>query len=156
MKKLTNLEKSIVNSLCVHPYNVEYLTQWINRDDNVFINAPAALNAMGAKGFYRAVQEMAKLVKGMVTGSNLLSDTQKKMILENWVKSLKGDLQENVESLMEEILHVILDQPDCSTAEHDASGCLGYCRSETDDEPCDYCKECPELNVNKENSCEDV
>ena len=32
---------------------------------------------------------------------------------------------------------------DCETAEWNAGKCLGYGRSEHDDEPCDECKQCP-------------
>ena len=36
------------------------ILKWINRDDNVQVNAVAALSAMGAKGYYAAVKRMAK------------------------------------------------------------------------------------------------
>lgn len=32
--------------------------KWINRNDNVFTNTPAALQAMGIKGYYEAVKRM--------------------------------------------------------------------------------------------------
>lgn len=34
---------------------MEFLQEWINRDDNVIINAPAALQAMAASGYLAAV-----------------------------------------------------------------------------------------------------
>lgn len=34
--------------------------EWLNRDDNVMVNSPAALNACAVKGFYRDVQLIAK------------------------------------------------------------------------------------------------
>ncbi|WP_147615090.1 hypothetical protein [Treponema pectinovorum] len=53
-------EKEIVKKI-VHPlYTVEYLENWIKRNDNVFTNAPAALEACTAKGFYAAVRLIAK------------------------------------------------------------------------------------------------
>lgn len=56
---LTEREKEIVASMAHHLYTVEYLEEWINRKDSVFINAMAALNAMGAWGFYEAVRTIA-------------------------------------------------------------------------------------------------
>lgn len=62
MKKIviTEQEKEIIASLKHDLYTVEYLEEWINRNDNVFINAMAALNAMAAKGFYDAVKAIAR------------------------------------------------------------------------------------------------
>jgi hypothetical protein len=57
---LTDAEKSVIEDLSSELYTVEYLEHWLNRSDNVFINAPAALNAMGAEGFYKAVQLIVK------------------------------------------------------------------------------------------------
>ena len=57
--EMTDREKEIVRGL-KHPlYTVEYLEEWINRNDNVFTNAPAALQAMGAKGYYEAIKRIA-------------------------------------------------------------------------------------------------
>ena len=53
---LSEQEKSIVANMGHPLYTVEYLEEWINRNDNVFINAMAALNAMAAKGFYEAIK----------------------------------------------------------------------------------------------------
>lgn len=41
-------------------YTIEFLENWINRDDTVLSNAPAALQAVGAKSYYRAIQQIAK------------------------------------------------------------------------------------------------
>lgn len=60
MIKLTENEKEIVRELNDPTYTVEYLEEWINRNDNVQINAVAALSAMGAKGYYAAVKRMAR------------------------------------------------------------------------------------------------
>lgn len=57
---MTDNEKRIVMGLNHPLYTVEFLEEWINRDDNVFVNAPAALQAMGAAGFYEAVKQIAK------------------------------------------------------------------------------------------------
>lgn len=54
-------EKEIVRELNHPLYTVEFLDKWLNRNDNVFINAPAALQTMGAKGFYDAVKQMSNL-----------------------------------------------------------------------------------------------
>lgn len=59
-KKLTEAEKEIVKKLAHSLYTVDFLEEWINRNDNVFVNAPSALQACSAKGFYEAVQLMAK------------------------------------------------------------------------------------------------
>ena len=57
--EMTDREKEIVRGL-KHPlYTVEYLEEWINRNDNVFTNAPAALQAVCAKGYYEAIKRIA-------------------------------------------------------------------------------------------------
>lgn len=53
-------EKEIVKKIAHPLYTVEYLENWIKRNDNVFTNAPAALAACAAKGFYAAVRLIAK------------------------------------------------------------------------------------------------
>lgn len=58
---LTDAEKAIVEKLNCGCYTVEYLEHWINRNDLVEINAPAALVSMSAKGFYGAIKAMARL-----------------------------------------------------------------------------------------------
>lgn len=49
---MTEREKEIVRRL-MHPvYTVDYLEEWLERKDNVFVNPVAALSAMGGhKGF---------------------------------------------------------------------------------------------------------
>ena len=56
---MTYKEKEVVRKLNHSLYTVEFLEEWINRNDNVFVNAPAALQTMGAKGFYEAVKAIA-------------------------------------------------------------------------------------------------
>ncbi len=60
---MTDNEKRIVMGLNHPLYTVEFLELWKDRDDNVFVNAPAALQAMGANGFYEAVKQIAKAEK---------------------------------------------------------------------------------------------
>lgn len=63
MVAITENEKAVVR-LLDHPlYTVEYLEDWVNRNDNPMINAMAALNAMAAKGYYEAVKELAELLE---------------------------------------------------------------------------------------------
>ena len=57
---LSDKEKEIIGMLDDSLYTVEYIEEWINRNDNVFVNAPSALSAMGEKGFYQAVKRMAE------------------------------------------------------------------------------------------------
>ncbi|MGP8313326.1 hypothetical protein ACG0Z4_20940 [Enterocloster aldenensis] len=52
---LTDNQKAIVTRLGDATYTPEYLEEWLNRSDSVYINAPAALSSMGANGFYKAV-----------------------------------------------------------------------------------------------------
>ncbi|UKI55504.1 MAG: hypothetical protein L6V90_13105 [Treponema succinifaciens] len=56
---MTDREKEIVKQLAHPLYTVEFLEEWINRNDSVFSNAPAAMQACSAKGFYAAVKIMA-------------------------------------------------------------------------------------------------
>ena len=65
---MTDREKEIVKRLNHSLYTVEYLEEWINRNDNVFVNAPAALQAMSAKGYYEAVKRMAAYEPPQMTG----------------------------------------------------------------------------------------
>lgn len=57
---LTENQTAIVARLGDATYTLEYLQEWLNRCDNVYINAPAALCAMGAKGFYTAVLDIER------------------------------------------------------------------------------------------------
>lgn len=57
---MTDREKEIIKGLNHSLYTVEYLEDWVNRNDNVYVNAPAALQAMGAKGYYEAIKRMAE------------------------------------------------------------------------------------------------
>ena len=42
-----------------------------------------------------------------------------------------------------------VEYPDCKTAYHDATGCLGYGYSDNDDDPIDACKTCENYTENK-------
>ena len=57
---MTEREREITRELNHPIYTVEFVEEWANRNDNVFVNAPAALQAMGAKGFLTAVEMMAR------------------------------------------------------------------------------------------------
>lgn len=50
---LSDKEKEIIGMLDDSLYTVEYIEEWINRNDNVFVNAPSALSAMGAESISR-------------------------------------------------------------------------------------------------------
>lgn len=56
---LSEREKEIIKELNHPLYTVGFLEAWVGRNDNVMVNAPAALQAMGANGFYTAVHQMA-------------------------------------------------------------------------------------------------
>lgn len=56
---LTDYEKELIEELAHPLYTVKYIESWINRQDKVDINAPAALIAMGVAGYYEAVKMMA-------------------------------------------------------------------------------------------------
>lgn len=59
-KALTDEEKRVIEAMNHSLYTVEFVEEWINRHDGVFENAPAALQAMGAKGFYAAVRSIVE------------------------------------------------------------------------------------------------
>ena len=65
---MTDREKDIIKDLNHSLYTVEYLEEGVNRNDNVFVNAPAALQAMSAKGYYEAVKRMAASEPPRMTG----------------------------------------------------------------------------------------
>lgn len=58
MITINDREKQVIEKLNHPLYTVKFLQQWINRNDNPMINALAALQAMGAKGYYEAVKTM--------------------------------------------------------------------------------------------------
>lgn len=57
---LSENQKAIIERLNHGLYSVEFVQEWINNSDNVIVNAPAALQAMGVKGFYDAVLQIEK------------------------------------------------------------------------------------------------
>ena len=61
MIKLTQSQKDLIDKLNHPIYTVDYIEEWVNRNDPININAPAALAAMGAKGFFDAVKCFEKL-----------------------------------------------------------------------------------------------
>jgi hypothetical protein len=59
--EISDKQKEIIRKLDHKLYTVEFLEEWLNRKENVFVNAPAALQAMGADGFFAAVEMIEKL-----------------------------------------------------------------------------------------------
>ena len=57
-------------------------------------------------------------------------------------KKVLQDALSVIEQMEQEIERLKARKPDCDHAEHDSDGCLGYGRSEQDDEPIDACKKC--------------
>ena len=74
---MTAKEREIVERLNHPVYTMDFLEEWIQRKDNVFINAPAALQAMGAKGFYEAVKQIAKNEEGKGQSAVFADGTEK-------------------------------------------------------------------------------
>ena len=58
---LSQREIEIIEILGHQLFTVDYLIKWLTRKDNVFVNAPAALEAMGAQGYYSAVKQLSEL-----------------------------------------------------------------------------------------------
>ena len=56
--------------------------------------------------------------------------------------------EQNCEKIIKLLESQTEHKPDCEHAEHDSGGCLGYGRSEQDDEPIDACKECEKYTGN--------
>ena len=69
MGKITITEKqeAIIRRLNDPLYTVEFLKEWVNRNDNVFINAPAALQAMGTKTIFRPARPLETTVIEFLT-----------------------------------------------------------------------------------------
>lgn len=58
---MTDVEKLIIELLDDESYTAQFVEEWTRRPvENVFINAPAALQQMAVDGFYRAVRRMAE------------------------------------------------------------------------------------------------
>lgn len=66
---LTENQKAIVTRLGDPVYTPEYLEEWLNRNDSVYINAAAALSSMGANGFYKAVLAIERAEHTGTTGA---------------------------------------------------------------------------------------
>ena len=58
--QITKKQETIIKELNDPLYTVDFLKEWVNRNDNVFANAPAALHAMGANGFFAAVRAIER------------------------------------------------------------------------------------------------
>ena len=59
-KTLSEKEKEVIFNLGHSVYTPDFVEHWINRNDIVDINAPAALQAVAAKAYYQAVVRMIK------------------------------------------------------------------------------------------------
>lgn len=57
----SNYEIAIIEKLDHPLYTVEFLKEWVGRNDNVMVNGPAALQAMGANGYYEAIRRIAEI-----------------------------------------------------------------------------------------------
>ena len=59
---LTNEEKELITEINGENglYSVNYIEMWLNRRDNVFVNAPSALSAMDVNGYYAAIRAMIR------------------------------------------------------------------------------------------------
>jgi len=57
---ITDEEKEVIRELRHGLYTVDFLEEWINRKDNVEANCIAALQAMGAKGYFQAIKMIVK------------------------------------------------------------------------------------------------
>ena len=61
MQKLTDKEKEIIRRLNDNLYTVEFCEEWLSRKpENVFTNAPAALQQVMVEGYITAVRNLAK------------------------------------------------------------------------------------------------
>ena len=60
-RTMTDKEKMIIEKMNHPVYTVDFLEEWIYREDSVLANPVAALQAMGAKGFYEAVKAFTEL-----------------------------------------------------------------------------------------------
>lgn len=66
MKKkivLTRKERMCIEELGDSIYTPKFIEEFVNRDENVFNNAPVALQIMGCDGYLKAVRNMLKLRK---------------------------------------------------------------------------------------------
>ena len=78
---------------------------------------------------------------------------------EYWIKNHKGEQLILEYTAVEDLLVLLKEQnamiehvkrPDCEHAEHDGTGCLGYCYCgwPQDDEPIEECKRCEKYTGN--------
>lgn len=59
-QKLSGVQKRLVENLGDETYTVAYIEEWMNRQDDVISNAPAALTSMGVHGYLRAIKNMER------------------------------------------------------------------------------------------------
>lgn len=92
---MTELEKYIIKEINHPTYTVEFIEEWIHRNDKVDINAVAALQAMGAKGFYAAVQKIAKNIESSELKSYAITVDQLQSIIYRTENGYATDITEN-------------------------------------------------------------
>lgn len=78
---MTDREQEIIKKLNHPLYTVEFLEEWKDRKDNIFANAPEALQVMGAKGFYDAVCRMAQGKSNWIPVEEQIPDDDTDMIV---------------------------------------------------------------------------
>lgn len=62
MKKLTDAEKDAIQRIGDKLYTVDFVEEWLDRPaENVFTNAPAALQQMAVAGFMTAVRRLVAI-----------------------------------------------------------------------------------------------
>lgn len=62
--KITDIEKRIIQELRDPLYSVEFVNDWLSRPtENVFVNAPAALQQAMVEGFMVAVRKLSERVR---------------------------------------------------------------------------------------------
>lgn len=70
------------------------------------------------------------------------------------MNQLPGQTRRYSQNMVCMSLRQMRTEPDCSTAEWQGGYCLGYGKSDTDDEPCEGCKACPKQASYDDDKCE--
>lgn len=91
---MTELEKQVIEDIHHSTYTEEFLNDWIHRNDKVDVNAVAALQAMGAKGFYAAVQKIAKNIESSELKTYAVTVDQLKSIISRTENGYTAEITE--------------------------------------------------------------
>lgn len=64
---LTPRQEAIINRLNHSVYTAKYISEWLGREDNIAVNAPAALIEAGVHAYYEAVVQLerSQLIDGV-------------------------------------------------------------------------------------------